>query len=417
MWANKSLPRFGNLQGVKVVHQTSSTAGPFAVQLLADQGADVVWLENSLTPDIVRTSRTWSVEAERRNQRGMSLNLPTPEGKEVLFKLLADADVYVENTKGNQYAKWGLTDEVLWQANPRLVICHISGFGQSGLPEYVARPSYDAIAQAFSGYMYVNRNPQTAPYAVGPYVTDYFTALFAAYAVTAALYRVRDTGVGESIDCAQIDVAARVQQFGPDWFTDQVEKEVTGSPSPFAGVGAFICKDGAYLQLSLGGPSQVRRTCELLGITYGDAEIPVGTPVLFRGTPGAAKFDSALIAYCATKSAKEAETELLAQGLAVNKVNTLQDFVDDPHVQARGIIEEWVNVKGATVRAVGPVPSFAHNPGQHWRPAPAWGQDNEEVLAELGYSPEQIAALYEHGILNHDPEMTFTMPYKIPGKG
>jgi L-carnitine CoA-transferase len=417
MWANKNLPQFGSLQGVKVVHQTGSTAGPFAVQLLADQGADVVWLESAAVPDLTRMSKTWSLDAERRNQRGMAVNLPTPEGKEILAKLLADADVYVENTKGNQYEKWGLTDDVLWAANPRLVICHISGFGHDGLPEYVGRPSYDSIAQAFCGYMNVNRNPQTAPYSVGPYTVDFITALFAAYAITAALYRVRETGVGESIDCAQVELAARAQQYSADWFTAKVEKEVAGNPSPYAGVGAFLCKDGAYIQLSLGGAAQVQRTCEFLGIPYGDEDIPAGTGLVFRGTPGAEKYDGGLIAYFATKTAKEAETEMLARGLAVNKVNTMEDFENDPQIQARGVIQEWVNAKGATVRAVGPVPKFERNPGRTWRAAPNWGQDNEEVLAELGYTPEQVTDLYERRILNHDPEGRFTMPYDVPGKG
>ena len=416
MWANKNLPDFGCLQGVRVVHQTGSTAGPFAVQLLADQGADVVWLESSLIPDLTRMSKSWSLDAERRNQRGMGLNLPTPEGKEVLFKLLADADVYVENTKGNQYDKWGLTDEVLWQANPRLVICHVSGFGHDGLPEYVGRPSYDSIAQAFCGYINVNRNPQTAPYAVGPYTVDFITALFAAYSIVTALYRVRETGKGESIDVAQVEVAARAQQYQADWFTDKVEKEVTGNPSPYAGVGAFICKDGAYIQLSLGGSAQVKKTCEFLSVPYGDEDIPAGAALVFRGGKGAEKVDGALIQYFATKTAKEAETEMLAQGLAVNKVNTMEDFENDPQIQARGVLMEWTNAKGATVRSVGPVPKFANNPGRQWRAAPYWGQDNEEILAELGYIPEQIEELYAKKILNHDPDLLFTMPYKIPGR-
>lgn len=417
MWANKNLPVFGNLQGVKVVHQTGSTAGPFAAQLLADQGADVIWLESSKVPDLTRMSYSWSLDAERRNQRGLALNLPTPEGREILLKLLAGADVFLENTKGNQYEKWGLTDDVLWSANPSLVICHVSGFGHDGLPEYVGRPSYDSIAQAFCGYTNVNRNPQTAPYAVGPYVVDFITALFAAYSITSALVRARATGEGESIDCAQVEVAARAQQYGADWFTAKVEKEVTGNPSPYAGVGAYLCRDGAYIQLSLGGTAQVKRTCEFLGVPYGDEVIPAGAGLVMRGTPGAERYDGALLAYFATKGAKEAETEMLAAGLAVNKVNTLEDFENDPQIQARDVIMEWTNVKGATVRSVGPVPKFAHRPGQQWRAAPYWGQDNEEVLGELGYTEEQVAAMYASGVLNHDPELTFVMPYKVPGRG
>ena len=160
-------PKFGPLSGVKVINAALSVAGPFAAQLMAEWGADVLWLENVKTRDIVRNGTGYFAEAERKNERSMPLNIPTPEGKEILFKLLKETDIYIEASKGGQYDRWGLSDEVMWEANPKLVIVHISGFGQTGLPEYVRRGSYDPIAQAFGCYMQlslIHISEPTRPY-------------------------------------------------------------------------------------------------------------------------------------------------------------------------------------------------------------------------------------------------------------
>ena len=148
MYGNPDLPVFGCLQGVKMVHATQAVAGPFGGTIFAEHGADVLWLENALAPDPGRLTGRKFFQSERRNQRTLALNIPSPEGREILFRLLREADVFVENGKGGQFEKWGLDDETLWKVNPRLIIAHVSGFGESGDPDYVNRPAYDAIAQA-----------------------------------------------------------------------------------------------------------------------------------------------------------------------------------------------------------------------------------------------------------------------------
>ena len=156
------IPQFGPLQGVKVVHSSISIAGPFCAQLMADMGADVIWIENPKAPDIARGGgfhQGWSVELNRRNMRSMALDIPSEKGREVFLKMLAATDIFIEASKGGQYDRWGLSDEELWRANPALVIVHISGFGQAGEDSYVSRASYDPIAQAFGGLMYVNSLP------------------------------------------------------------------------------------------------------------------------------------------------------------------------------------------------------------------------------------------------------------------
>ena len=410
MWENKHLPKFGVLQGVKVVHSTVSIAGPFGVQLLADQGADVIWIENAAAPDLARFTHSYAVEADRRNQRGIALNIPSPEGKEIFLKLMKDADIFVEASKGGQYAKWGLTDEVLWQVNPRLVIIHVSGFGQTGLPEYVHRASYDQVIQAFSGYMYMNRNPQTPPYAVGPCAADFFTGMYIAFAALAALHKVEQTGVGESVDLAQAEVMLRTQHRQSDGLSGNTTI-VAGFPSPTAGIGSYPCKDGEYISCNLVGPSVFKKTCQFLGLDYGGPDIPEGTQMGRMNTKVGQIVHAALSKYFMSKTAAEAEAEMQALNLSVNKVNTFEDVLHDPQMKARGAIVEYPNAKGDMVRCAGPVPRFTQTPGRVWRHAPAFGMDNEEVLGELGYTEEQIRELYEKKIINHDPEMKYTYPY------
>lgn len=414
MWKNKNLPEFGCLNGVKIIHATNSTAGPFGVQLLADHGADVIWLENSKGYDLSRYINSYCTAVERRNQRNLAIDIPSPEGREVFLKLVKEADVFVEASKGGQYEKWGLSDEVLWEVNPRLVICHESGFGQTGLQEYVSRPCYDMIAQAFSGYTDMNMNPVTGPYPVGPYGADYMTGMFIAFSVSLALYKVAKTGVGESIDLAQIDIMLRSQQFGPDAVNGNMKPvQKAGDPSNLTGMECYQCKDDVWLQCALAGGGVVKKTCEFLGIEYGKDPIPKGTSIIVKNAmpEASALYEGAIKAYLSTKTAAEAEEEMLAFGLPVCKINKIQDVVNDPHVQARGIFVEHETIKGEKINWVGPVPKMKKAPGQVWGKAPYPGMNNEEILKDLGYSDDLIKDMYDKKVISNDSEMKSIFPY------
>lgn len=153
-----AIPGFGVLEGVKVVYSAVEIAAPSAAAVMAEWGADVVWIENTRTGDSMRDT-TFVKEMERRNQRSISMNPFTEEGREVLFSLVKDADVFIESSKGPTYARRGITDEILWEHNPRLVIVHVSGFGQYGVETRVNRAAYDLTVQAYSGYMAQNGTP------------------------------------------------------------------------------------------------------------------------------------------------------------------------------------------------------------------------------------------------------------------
>src|SRR5699024_3743493 len=153
-----------------------------------------------ISPDIASSGGGWAIEQDRRNQRTISLNIPDPEGKEVFLKMIEKTDIFLETSRGGQYSNWGLTDEKLWEHNPKLIIVHISGFGQEGDETYVNRASYDPIAQAFGGLMEINGFPDRPPIPAFPVMADYITGFFAISSALAALYKVQATGKGESID-------------------------------------------------------------------------------------------------------------------------------------------------------------------------------------------------------------------------
>lgn len=413
MWpAAKDLPEYGVLSGVKVVHATMAQAAPFGVSFLADYGADVIWIENSRIPDVRRFLSNRCVESDSRNQRNISLNIPSEEGREVLFSLLEDAEIFIECSKGGQYEKWGLTDEVLWEVNPALVIVHLSGFGQAGDPSYVTRPCFDSIAQAYSSYMDANRNPVTAPYPVGPFVGDFMSGVYLAMSSLAALTKARATGIGESVDIAQFECLAKAQQYQATWLTDHETREHAGDPSPMAAYATCLCSDNAYIQVQATSAAGLKKACPLIGIEYGGELIPEGSSIIYLGTPGGDAFRKAIQDWCAVRTSDEAAKTLIDMGIPCSKVNTMEDLEHDPHALARNLFDEWKSFKGVDIKSVRAVPVFKKNPNRVWRAAPWQGMDNEEILGQLGYTDEQIAELYDKGVIAKDAEGKNVYPWE-----
>jgi L-carnitine CoA-transferase len=393
---------FGNLQNLKVINASSVVAGPFLCELFAEQGADVIQVESTKVPDMYRLwPQSWSME--RRNQRSMTLNIPTPEGREVLFTLLKDADVLVESSRGGTWESWGLTDEVLWEVKPDLVIVHISGFGLSGDPTYLRRASFDSIGQAFSGYMSINGFPDPLPpYVTKPYTGDFVTGLMGAWSALAAVIRARETGKGESLDVAQFESLVRLQA---SYLTDGLNK---GLQAPRMGnldtVGACKgtqpCKDG-WIFIAVGGAKPVRNMIEFFGL--GDDPDFEGTiQSITRNFPERArKFTEKLDAYCEAHTVAEVEETLGAMGVALSPIMTYDMMLDNSHYQQRGVFEEWEDIQtGETLTGAAPIPRFKNNPSRTVRGGAPYDYDTTDVLREHGYTPEQIDALYAAGILN-----------------
>ena len=394
------VPKFGQLAGVNVLSTGTVVAAPFATSLFAENGATVIHAESALTPDTCRAIK-YAWNQEHRNELGLAMNIPTPEGKEIFLKLIKWADIWIESSKGGTYAKWGLTDEFLWTQNPKLVIVHVSGFGQEGDPSYVNRASYDAIGQAFGGYMYINGFPEpNPPTRAVPYTCDYVTALNAAWAALAALWRVQKTGKGESVDLAQFEMMTKIQLHYPmTFFQDKQLLQRMGNADPkFAGYSAYKCKDGNYVFIGLVGGGPIKRALPLLGLV-GDQDFPPTLQLALRGTPAGTKMDAAIQAFCDQHDAVEVDKIFMENEVPCSTINNLQLAENNPHFLAREVFAEWEDPQYGKVKGVNVMPRYKNVKAKIWRGAPLYGQDNSDVLSELGYTQAEIDALYEKGVL------------------
>ena len=377
-------PSFGVLDDVKVVYAAVELAVPKACDLMADWGADVTWLENTGAGDTIRDT-AYVKQAERRNQRSVSLNYFSDEGKEVLFKMLADADIFIEASKGGTWARKGITDEVLWEINPKLVIVHLSGFGQTGDPKMVKRAAYDLTVMAYSGYMSQN-GTQEQPMNPGPYAGDYFNSLMVVSSTLAALHKANRTGKGESIDMAMYETLLAIGQY---YLVDYLNEGILW-PRPGArnqnlcGIGEYKCNDG-FLGVCLYGVDQNKYFLETIGLghLWGTEDIPEDTSGLWLSNPHAA----------------EIEADFAAHRIAAQVVMEFEDLVKEEHLKLRDDFMDWETEDGKTFKGLGVFPKFQQTPGQVWRPMPMQGGDTADVLTKLGYTADQIAALSESGVV------------------
>jgi len=399
--ANTSdVPKFGPLAGVKVLSSGSVVASPFSAMLFAEAGATVIHAESAAAPDTCRAIQ-YAWNQEHRNELALAINFPTDEGKEVFFKLIKWADIWFESSKGGTYAKWGLTDEVILKANPKIVIVHVSGFGQKGDPDYVNRASYDAIGQAFGGYMAINGFPEpNPPMRANPYTCDYITALNGAWAALAAYHHAKETGKGEVIDIAQFEVMMKIQLHYPmTFFQDGKLLKRNGNADPkFAGYSVYKCKDGNYVFIGMVGGGPLKKGLKLIGIS-GDPDFPDGMQLALQGTPAGIKLTAGIEAFCATHDAEEVDKIFMENGVPCSTIYTVELAEKNSHYLAREVFAEWEDPQYGKVKGVNILPKFEKAPGKIWRGAPLYGQDNSDVLKEFGYSQEQIDAMYEKGVL------------------
>jgi L-carnitine CoA-transferase len=335
------------------------------------------------------------------------MNIPTPEGKEIFFRLLKEADIFIESSKGKQFDKWDLSDEVLWKVNPKLVIVHISGFGQSGVDKYVSRPSYDTIAQAYSGYMILNGFPDRPPIPATPYPADCITGLFGTISALAALQRAQRTGIGESVDVSQFESMMRVQTaaFGSFLDSGEIQPPREGNSHPVAaGYGLYTCSDGETVFLQTAGAAIVKRAVKLLGLEYGSDDFPAGAPAIFKELPSGQLFEERLVAFIKARTSTEVDDQLNELNIPCSIVYDYKHCLADAHYKAREVFTEWPNADGDMRMGINVVPKFIKNPGKIWRGSPNIGSENDQILKSIGYTDEEIDKLWEADVLSGDRE-------------
>ena len=378
-------PSYGPLDGVKVVYAAVELACPKAADLMADWGADVTWLENTGAGDTIRDT-AYIKQAERRNQRSVALNYFSEEGREIFLNMIRDADIFMEASKGGTWARKGLTDEVLWAVNPKLVIVHVSGFGQTGDPKMVKRAAYDLTVMAYAGIIMQN-GTEEQPMLPGPYAGDYFNTLMIASSALAALYKAEKSGKGESIDLAMYETLLAIGQYYlVDYLNEGIKWPRPGARNQnLCGIGEFKCKDG-FLGVCLYGVDQNKYFLETIGLghLWGTEDIPEDTSGLWLSNPHADEIQKAFEEYCLANSKYDIEEDFAAHRIAAQVVNDMEDLVEEEHLKLRNTWVDWETVDGETFHGLGVFPKFKNNPGQIWRPMPHQGGDTVDVLGPLG---------------------------------
>lgn len=393
-----AVPVFGPLKGVNVLICGGAIAGPFAAGMMADYGANVTFIENSVGPDMLRPGSYF--QHAHRNQKSIALNIPTPEGKEIISRLIKEADIFIENSKAGQWNKWGLSDEVLWGINPKLVIAHASGYGQTGLPEYTKRGSWDAAGQAFGGMTFMNGYPDKPPIMAFPYLCDYYTAIYTSWSCLAAYINVLKTGQGESIDIAQYEVIVySMADAIMNYYNRGQVFTRSGERNPkYGSWRVYDCKDG-QIYVALAGLSAMRKGLTFLGLEFPSEHFPETIQIIPPGSVAEKLVEEKITEFCANHTLEEADQQFNSNGIIASVIMTHAMMIDNPQYKARNVITEWEDADGKMIKGPNTLLRFKNNPGQIWRGAPKYGQDNQEVLSSLGFSNKEIEEMKSKNII------------------
>ncbi len=411
------IPAFGPLEGIRVLSTGSLVVVAHATAMLADFGAEVIHVERPGVGGTYRTlapfikdgdkvvSTSWAQDARNRLSMTLELDMKIPEAREIFLGLIKNADIWLENLVWLE--KFGLSDEMCLEVNPRLVIVHVSGFGKpqfGGDPEVCDRASYDMIGQAASGWLNLMGSPdQNPPTLAKPWSNDYVSAMFAAFGALAAYIHAQKTGEGQVVDVAQFEASARILC---DTFVSYLEAGIlrgrTGNKSPaFQPYDVFRARD-RWVAIGAFGPAVYERFVRALGLDpeyYSWKECASSLEAV--SSEKGRELDRITREWVAARTAKEVEEHLARFKVPCSVVCDARDAVENPHWQSRGDFVEYEDqTLGRKIKAFGVVPKLSRTPGRVWRGAPALGQDTEAILEKiLGYSPEEIRSLREKGII------------------
>jgi crotonobetainyl-CoA:carnitine CoA-transferase CaiB-like acyl-CoA transferase len=403
--------RFGPLQGVRIISTGTLIAQPFAGELAAEMGAEVIQVERPGTGDVgwrklgvcldsndpSGTIATNWVQ-ERRNVLCVTLDLSRPRGREIFLRLLPSCDIWMESSKPGTYARWGLDDQTALAANPRLVITHVSGYGQFGAAGYPPRTSYDVVGQAFGGTMHQTGYPDNPPSRAAPWTGDYLTALFTLWSSLAGLTYARQFGKGQVIDLAQYEAIHRtIGGTMVEYFQKGLVRERSGNKAQgFQPLDSFQTSDGWIV---MGALSEVyKRLLHAIGLDPNDPRWESARTNL-ESIEGI-EFDAILRGWIAERTTTEVVRILNEAQVPCSPIMNARDIAENPHYAARDMHIEWDDLLAGRVKGIGVVPKFSVTPGKIWRGAPTVGHDNERVYCDfLGLSAQELESLKADSVI------------------
>jgi len=395
----------GPLDGLVVIEMGTLIAGPFCGQILGDFGATVIKLEDPGKGDPMRQwgrslpmghSPWWPVIG--RNKRSVTLNLRDPDGQSIARKLIAGADVLIENFRPGAMEKWGLGYEALSAENPKLVMARVSGFGQTG--PYAQRAGYALIGEAMGGLRYITGEPDRAPARAGISVGDSLAGLHAALGTMMALHARERTGRGQIVDAAIYEsVLSVMENLITEYGLTGYVRERSGSVLPgIAPSNAYPTADGALVVIGANQDTLFGRLCDAMGRPELSHD-PRYAGHAARGE-NQAELDTLIGAWTATLTAADLLALMEKSGVAAGRVYRAPDMLTDPQFEARDAIVETPHPVFGSVKMQNAFPKLSDTPGGVRWPGPALGEHTDEVLAErAGVSAETLVTLRERGVI------------------
>ncbi len=381
------------LAGIRVIELARVLAGPWAGQMLADMGADVIKVEN---PEGGDDTRAWGppfVEGKdgenlsaayyhstNRNKRSIAVDLKSEEGQEIVRRLAASADVLIENFKLGGLERYGLDYESLKAINPKLVYCSITGFGQNG--PYANFAGYDYIVQGMSGFMSITGEPDGQPMKAGVAIADIFTGIYAVTAIQAALIHAMKTGEGQHIDMALLDVMAAVlANQNMNYLVSGKAPVRLGNAHPNISPYEVVPTADGHLILAVGNDGQFRRLCTILGIAAAADDERFSTNK--ARVANKAEVRRIVSAETAKWQKRDLLTACESNAVPAGPINSIAEMFDDPQVKARGLRIDLADTDGNSIPGVRTPIVLSKTPLRYERPSPRIGEHQDEILAEL----------------------------------
>lgn len=389
----------GPLTNITVLDLSRIVAGPWMTQVLADLGADVIKVERAGIGD---DTRTWGPPflpgdegrddqnsgyylCVNRGKRSITANLRDPDDLEMLRTIAAEADIVVENFKVGTLRRFGLDYETLRERAPGLIYCSITGFGQDG--PRAKQAAYDFMIQAMGGIMSVtgrsDDEPGGGPQKVGVPIVDIMTGMYSAIAVLAALQRRNETGEGDYIDLALLDVqAAFLANQGMNYLLSGKVPERSGNRHPnIQPQDVFECKD-SHMALAVGNDGQFRKLCEVIGQPeLGEDERFRSNAARVRNLP---KLREILCPYFESQDALEIASELNAAGVPAGRINTIDQVFAEEQIVHRQMVRDLSHARAGSVKNIVSPMRFRQATLEFERAAPLLGQHTDEVRREFG---------------------------------
>ena len=392
------------LEGVRVLDLTRALAGPFCTLMLGDYGADVIKIE---IPGSGDDTRQWGPPfigdesayflSINRNKRSLTLNFKEEKAREIFLKLAERADVVVENFTPGVMGRFGLEYETVKRANPGIIYCSISGFGQDG--PYQSRPAYDQIMQGISGLMSITGDPEGEPEKIGVAVTDIGAGMWAAFAVMSALFRREQDGQGQYIDISMLDaqVAWLTYQAGYYFAYGRPPQRLGKAHPTLVPYQAFMASDGKYFNVAVGSERLWERFCQ--AVKRDDLKDDPDYATNGVRVENRAKLVPLLQEYFLSREADDWVADLQANSVPAGPINDLADVFSDPQVLHRDMFLEIPHPTLGSIKQTGLPIKFSRTPGGLDQHPPLLGEHNEAILQDLGYGVDEIRDFVEKAVI------------------